>query len=137
MEIEDTPTATTELICNAIANCDELTLNKVLAMQLFTLWMHSPLLGTYIPSIYHLTLKHILKRIDSVRNFFLVSVSFSLSLSLRITIETDPQAVRDQEGLEKSHRPIQSRFLQQTTARRTDYHVPEERLLSTTIRREN
>lgn len=45
MEIEDTPAATCELICQAIVNCDEFGLNKVLAMQVFTLWMISPILG--------------------------------------------------------------------------------------------
>ncbi|CAH1954878.1 unnamed protein product [Acanthoscelides obtectus] len=45
MEIEDTPSATCELLCQAIINSDELGLNKVLASQIFTLWMTSPLLG--------------------------------------------------------------------------------------------
>lgn len=44
MEIEDTPSATVELITNAIANSEELGLSKLLATQVFTLWMHSPLL---------------------------------------------------------------------------------------------
>ncbi|KAF7280697.1 hypothetical protein GWI33_005554 [Rhynchophorus ferrugineus] len=44
MEIEDTPSATCELICQAIINCEELGLNKNLATQVFTLWMISPLL---------------------------------------------------------------------------------------------
>ncbi|XP_023021197.1 FERM domain-containing protein 8 Bili [Leptinotarsa decemlineata] len=44
MEIEDTPTATCDRICQAIINCDELGLNKQLAPQIFTLWMVSPLL---------------------------------------------------------------------------------------------
>ncbi|KAJ8963279.1 hypothetical protein NQ318_018746 [Aromia moschata] len=44
MEIEDTPTATCDLICQAIINSDELGLNKQLASQVFTLWMVSPLL---------------------------------------------------------------------------------------------
>ncbi|KAJ8942780.1 hypothetical protein NQ314_009948 [Rhamnusium bicolor] len=44
MEIEDTPTATCELMCQAIVNSDELGLNKQLASQIFTLWMVSPLL---------------------------------------------------------------------------------------------
>jgi len=45
MEIEDTPAATCELICQAIVNCDEFGLNKSLAVQVFTLWMISPILG--------------------------------------------------------------------------------------------
>lgn len=45
MEVEDTPTATTDLICQAIINCDELGLNKQVASNVFTLWMTSPLLG--------------------------------------------------------------------------------------------
>ncbi|KAG5891496.1 hypothetical protein JTB14_009830 [Gonioctena quinquepunctata] len=44
MEIEDTPSATCDRICQAIVNCDELGLNKQLASQVFTLWMISPLL---------------------------------------------------------------------------------------------
>ncbi|XP_030764670.1 putative FERM domain-containing protein FRMD8P1 [Sitophilus oryzae] len=44
MEIEDTPSATCELICQAIINSEELALNRVLATQVFTLWMISPLL---------------------------------------------------------------------------------------------
>ncbi|XP_018563861.1 FERM domain-containing protein 8 [Anoplophora glabripennis] len=44
MEIEDTPTTTCELMCQAIVNSDELGLNKQLASQVFTLWMVSPLL---------------------------------------------------------------------------------------------
>lgn len=47
MEIEDTPTATCDLMCQAIVNSDELGLNKQLASQVFTLWMVSPLLGEY------------------------------------------------------------------------------------------
>lgn len=45
MEIEDTPSASCDLICQAIINCDELGLNKQLAAQVFTLWATSPLLG--------------------------------------------------------------------------------------------
>ncbi|KAH1000833.1 hypothetical protein HUJ04_013118 [Dendroctonus ponderosae] len=44
MEIEDTPSATCELICQAIVNSEELGLNKQLAAQVFTLWMISPIL---------------------------------------------------------------------------------------------
>ncbi|KAL1500746.1 hypothetical protein ABEB36_006192 [Hypothenemus hampei] len=44
MEIEDTPSANCDLICQAIVNCDELGLNKNLAIQVFTLWMISPIL---------------------------------------------------------------------------------------------
>ncbi|XP_045466874.1 putative FERM domain-containing protein FRMD8P1 [Harmonia axyridis] len=44
MEIEDTPTANVDMICQAIVNCDELGLNKHIACQVFTLWMMSPLL---------------------------------------------------------------------------------------------
>lgn len=46
LEIEDSTSATVDLICNAIVNADELGLNKQLATQIFTLWMYSPLLGT-------------------------------------------------------------------------------------------
>ena len=45
MEIEDTPSATSDIICQAIINSDELGLNKQLSSQVFTLWMTSPLLG--------------------------------------------------------------------------------------------
>lgn len=45
MEVEDTPSGTCDLLCQAIINCDELGLNKQLASQVFTLWMISPLLG--------------------------------------------------------------------------------------------
>lgn len=45
MEIEDTPSATCELLCQAIVNCEELGLGKQTASQVFTLWMTSPLLG--------------------------------------------------------------------------------------------
>lgn len=48
MEIEDTPTATSELLCQAIINSDEFNFNKQLASQIFTLWMCSPLLGKLI-----------------------------------------------------------------------------------------
>ncbi|GLV40191.1 Band4.1 inhibitor LRP interactor [Carabus blaptoides fortunei] len=44
MDIEDTASATTDVICQAIVNCDELGLNRQLAPQIFTLWMCSPLL---------------------------------------------------------------------------------------------
>ncbi|XP_050308256.1 putative FERM domain-containing protein FRMD8P1 [Anthonomus grandis grandis] len=44
MEIEDTPNATCELVCQSIVSCEELGPNKTLAMQVFTLWMISPLL---------------------------------------------------------------------------------------------
>lgn len=47
MKIEDTPTATCELINQAIINCEELALNKQLAPQVFALWMRSPLLGSF------------------------------------------------------------------------------------------
>lgn len=45
LDIEETPTANCDIILNAIANCDELGLNKQLASQVFSLWMVSPLLG--------------------------------------------------------------------------------------------
>jgi hypothetical protein len=45
MEIEDTPSATCDVLCQAIVNSDELGLNKQLSSQVFTLWMTSPLLG--------------------------------------------------------------------------------------------
>lgn len=45
LEIEDSTSATVDLMCNAIVNADELGLNKQLATQLFTLWMYSSLLG--------------------------------------------------------------------------------------------
>lgn len=48
MEIEDTPTACSELLCQAIVNCDELGLNKQVATQLFALWLTSPLLGSIL-----------------------------------------------------------------------------------------
>ncbi|XP_066157639.1 putative FERM domain-containing protein FRMD8P1 isoform X1 [Euwallacea fornicatus] len=44
MEIEDTPAASCELICQALVNCEELGLNKSTALQVFTLWMISPIL---------------------------------------------------------------------------------------------
>ncbi|CAH1365695.1 unnamed protein product [Tenebrio molitor] len=44
MEIEDTPSATCDVLCQAIVNSDELGLNKQLSSQVFTLWMTSPLL---------------------------------------------------------------------------------------------
>lgn len=47
MEIEDTPSGTCDLLCQAIINCDELGLNKQLASQVFTLWMTSSLLGDW------------------------------------------------------------------------------------------
>ncbi|KAK9884110.1 hypothetical protein WA026_005064 [Henosepilachna vigintioctopunctata] len=43
MEVEDAPTASVELLLQAIINCDELALNKYVASQAFTLWMVSPL----------------------------------------------------------------------------------------------
>lgn len=45
LEIEDAPAAACELIFQAIINCDELSLNKQLASQVFSLWMVSSLLG--------------------------------------------------------------------------------------------
>lgn len=47
MEIEDTPTATSDLICQAIVQSEELGLNRQAASQAFALWMCSPLLGIY------------------------------------------------------------------------------------------
>ncbi|CAH0551829.1 unnamed protein product [Brassicogethes aeneus] len=44
MEIEETPTATCDIICQAIINCEDLGINKQMASHLFTLWMTSPLL---------------------------------------------------------------------------------------------
>lgn len=45
LEIEDTKSATCDIIFEAILNCDELGLNKHQASQVFSLWMVSPLLG--------------------------------------------------------------------------------------------
>lgn len=47
LEIEDSTSATVDLMCNAIVSADEVGLNKQLATQLFTLWMSSPLLGKF------------------------------------------------------------------------------------------
>lgn len=47
MEVEDTPTATCEILCQAILNCEEVGLNKQLGSQVFALWMCSSLLGKY------------------------------------------------------------------------------------------
>ncbi|KAF5305045.1 hypothetical protein FQA39_LY09307 [Lamprigera yunnana] len=44
MEVEDVSSATNEVLCQAIINCDEVNLNKQLTHQVFTLWMRSPLL---------------------------------------------------------------------------------------------
>ncbi|XP_017779690.1 PREDICTED: FERM domain-containing protein 8 [Nicrophorus vespilloides] len=44
LEVEDTPTATTDLLLQSIINSDELGLNKQLSSQIFSLWMCSPLL---------------------------------------------------------------------------------------------
>lgn len=45
LEIEDTPSTTCELIFQTILNCEELSLNKQLGSQIFSLWIVSPLLG--------------------------------------------------------------------------------------------
>lgn len=47
MEVEDTVSATSDIICQAIAQNEEMGLNRQLASQVFSLWMCSPLLGKH------------------------------------------------------------------------------------------
>lgn len=83
MEIEDTPSATSDLICQAIVNCDELGLNKQLASQVFALWMHSSLLGITF------------------------EVSWETPLFLfRITAQTHPQTLRGEKSVEVVNRSV-------------------------------
>lgn len=44
MEVEDTPSATCDVLCQAILNSEEVGLNKQLGAQVFALWMCSSLL---------------------------------------------------------------------------------------------
>ncbi|CAG9820882.1 unnamed protein product [Phaedon cochleariae] len=44
LDVEDAPTATCDRVCQAVAGCEELGLNKQVALQVFALWMVSPLL---------------------------------------------------------------------------------------------
>nr|CAI5846960.1 unnamed protein product [Callosobruchus analis] len=53
MEVEDTPSATTELLCQAIINSDELGLNKILAAQIFTLQKWRSLVEQYSHASYN------------------------------------------------------------------------------------
>lgn len=45
LDINDTPSASNDLISQAIINCEELNINRQYASQAFTLWMSSPFLG--------------------------------------------------------------------------------------------
>ncbi|KAK4884490.1 hypothetical protein RN001_000761 [Aquatica leii] len=52
MEVEDISSATNDILCQAIVGCDELSLNRQLASQVFTLWMRSPLLELQLKPIH-------------------------------------------------------------------------------------
>lgn len=73
MKIEDTPTATCDIISQAIISCEELGLNKHPAPQVFALWMRSPLLG----------------------KFLMVCWVFGNVGCFRVAVEANAEAVRD------------------------------------------